>query len=290
MAPVAPPGYDRPPRPRGAARVGGGGGARSVAELAQGRFFDAYGASMDAALGAKVRDIEPWLVPGLVVDRGCGTGAFMRHLAARDRKVVGIEISDEFCREAAGVIQASVLEPVFADDFVANIVLSSVLHEVYSYAGYALEPVRACLANCARELRPGGRIVVRDIWAPEPDEPRRALAMDEETWAIFRDFVARSPRPVEAALDEERREARVSTRTAVEFLSKKDYRRHWDLEVAEVYTSVTIGALAAIAAGLGLAVAHAAPVRNDWIIENRWRRGVRGDLPEFTNQVVVFAR
>src|SRR5207248_1544549 len=61
--------------------VGGGNGTsrrrQTMPELAEGRFFDSYGASMDAALESKVRDIEPWLVPGLVVDRGCGTGAFM---------------------------------------------------------------------------------------------------------------------------------------------------------------------------------------------------------------------
>ena len=73
----------------------------TMTEVAEGRFFEAYGASMDAALEAKVQDIEPWLVRGLVVDRGCGRGSFMDYLAGRDWKVVGVELSDELSRRHA---------------------------------------------------------------------------------------------------------------------------------------------------------------------------------------------
>src|SRR5581483_11790476 len=138
----------------------------AMPELAAGRFFDTYGASMDAALAAKAADIEPWLTPGLVVDRGCGTGSLMRRLAAADRKVVGIDISEELSRTHAGVILANIMDPVFADGFVENIVLSSVMHEVYSYQGNSMAAVVVCLSNCARELHPGGRIIIRDMWAP----------------------------------------------------------------------------------------------------------------------------
>ena len=119
-------------------------------ELTAGRFFDAYGAAMDASLEEKVKSIEPWLIPGLVVDRGCGTGGFMKYLAARGWKVVGVEISDELSKKEPGVIQADVVDPVFADNFVQNIVMSSVMHEVYSYNVYAMSAVTVCLTICAR--------------------------------------------------------------------------------------------------------------------------------------------
>ncbi|HZN54270.1 MAG TPA: class I SAM-dependent methyltransferase [Candidatus Polarisedimenticolaceae bacterium] len=260
-------------------------------ELAAGRFFDAYGASLDAALEAKVRDIEPWLVPGLVVDRGCGTGAFLRYLAARDWKVVGIELSSELTRRHPGMIQANVMDPVFADGFVENIVLSSVLHEVYSYNGYSLAPVERCLATCARELRPGGRVIIRDIWSPEPGPPTHDLEMEPAVWARFQDFRARFPgRLGSDGMNESRRTARMSAMTAVEFLSKKDYGRHWELELKEVYCQVPLSAYGEIAAKLELNVLHSQPVRNDWIVENRWKAGVRGDLPKFTNQLVVLSK
>jgi len=262
-----------------------------VAELAAGRFFDAYGAAMDAALEAKVRDIEPWLVPGLVVDRGCGTGAFLRYLAGRNRKVVGVELSDELSRNHAGVIQADVLDPVFADGFVENVVLSSVLHEVFSYRGYSAAAVVVCLSNCARELKPGGRLVVRDLWSPEPGPPVDRLEMDPEVWKLFLDFRKRTPLPIECAeVDEAARSVRLSRRTAVEFLSKKDYVRHWDLELREVYTALPLSFYGDVARTLKLRPVHAAPVRNDWTVRNRFMSGVRGDIPEFTNQVVVLEK
>jgi SAM-dependent methyltransferase len=260
-------------------------------ELAQGRFFDAYGASMDAALEAKVRDIEPWLVPGLVVDRGCGTGALLRYLAARDRKVVGIELSDELSRRHPGVIQANVMDPVFAEGFVENIVLSSVLHEVYSYNGYSPAPVERCLATCARELRPGGRIIIRDIWSPEPGPPVHDLELDPGAWERFLDFRARFPGRVECedGRNGERR-IRLSTTSAVEFLSKKDYQRHWDLELKEVYCALPLSSYRRFASALGLEVIRGEPVRNSWIVDSRWSQGVRGDFPAFTNQLVVLGK
>lgn len=260
-------------------------------ELAAGRFFEAYGASLDAALEAKVRDIEPWLLPGLVVDRGCGTGAFLRYLAARDRKVVGIELSSELTRQHAGMIQANVMDPVFADGFVENIVLSSVMHEVYSYNGYSLAPVEKCLATCARELRPGGRIIIRDIWSPEPGPPIHGLEMEPAVWALFQDFRGSFPGQIDCdGMTKGKRRARLSTQTAVEFLSKKDYDKHWELELKEVYCQVPLSAYGEMARRLELEVLHSEPVRNDWIVQNRWKKGVRGDLPKFTNQLVVLAK
>lgn len=258
-------------------------------ELAAGRFFDTYGASMDAALAAKARDIEPWLVPGLIVDRGCGTGALMRYLAAQDRKVVGIDLSEELSRAHAGVILANIMDPVFADGFVENIILSSVMHEVYTYQGHSLAAVTVCLSNCARELRPGGRIIIRDMWSPEPGPPAHTLTFDPANWLLFADFRARFPGPVDV-VDWGDRTVQLSTRTAVEFLSKKDYRLHWELELREVYCSVPLSVYEEIARTLRLRLVHAAPVRNDWIIANRWAAGVTGDLPPSTNQVIVLEK
>ncbi len=262
-----------------------------MAELAAGRFFDAYGASMDAALEAKVKDIEPWLAPGLVVDRGCGTGSFMKYLAARNRKVVGVELSDALSLKESGVIQANVMDPVFADGFVENIVLSSVMHEVFSYNGYSLAAVVVCLSHCARELKPGGRIIVRDIWSPEPGDPVHALQMDEPAFAKFVDLIERCPVPLDVSdVDRGARTARLSTQAAVEFLSKKDYDKHWELELKEVYTSVPLSFYRETASTLKLKMVHAAPVKNEWILSNRWVNGVKGDLPEYTNHVVVLEK
>jgi hypothetical protein len=151
--------------------------------------------------------------------------------------------------------------------------------------------VVVCLSNCARELRPGGRIIVRDIWSPEPGDPELALEMEPEPWTKLKDLLERCPVPLDVVdLDESARKARFSTQAAVEFLSKKDYGQHWDLELKEVYTSVPLSMYRDVAATLKLDVVHAQPVKNDWIVKNRWAKDVRGDLPEFTNQVIVLQK
>jgi len=279
-------------------------------ELTQGRHFDSYGSSMDAVLDEKARDIEPWLVPGLIVDRGCGTGALMRHLAGKNHKVVGIEVSDALSKDLPGVVNADVSDRVFADGFASNVILSSVLHEVYSYKGYSLYAVAACLAVCAQELRRGGRLIYRDIWSPPYGAINDVhLKMDRTTASKFKDYLAKIP------VSDEQHDvsdlrcwqessqpdgcAIMSCRMAVEFLSKKDYVKHWDLECREVYTAVKMDDLIRMAAPLGMRVFEAKPLRNDWIVANRWSKGAEWkwrsktwpkDQKIYTNQLVVLEK
>jgi len=258
-----------------------------------GRFYDAYGASMDAALEAKIMDIEPWLKGGLVVDRGCGTGALAKYLAAKGHKVVGIDLSDSLWKDEPGVIHADIMDPVFADGFVNNVILSSVMHEVYSYHGCSRAAVVVCLANSARELKPGGSIVIRDIWSPEADAEAVELEFEKDTHERFMDFSCKWPERKGAFTEMTHLgpyRGYVPMRVAVEFLAKKDYIRHWDLELREVYTALPLSFYREVAGVLGLMVREAKPIRNDWIIENRWSRGVRGDLPPYTNQIIVLEK
>lgn len=267
-----------------------------------GRMFDAYGAAMDAALEDKAKDIEPWLVPGLIVDRGCGTGSLMNYLANKGHKIVGVEVSDTLTKGHVGVVMADVLDPVFADGFASNIILSSVLHEVYSYKGYSLYAVAACIANCARELRRGGRLIIRDIWSPEVgglNDIRLTLHSDtaDKLWQ----YDKLCPLNIDTANDlhvwewVSELEADVSVRLAVEFLSKKDYTEHWPLEAKEIYTGVPMSEIEKMAKPLGLKLLEAKPIRNEWIIENRWKKDAhwerlhgKGEL--YTNQLVVLEK
>lgn len=264
------------------------------AKLPYGRFYDAYGASMDAALEAKIRDIEPWLKGGLIVDRGCGTGALAKYLARKGHKVVGVDLSDSLWKDEPGVIHADIMDPVFADGFVNHVILSSVMHEVYSYHGYSRAAVVVCLANSARELKPGGSIIIRDIWSPEEDGARLELEFDPETYQRFWDFGSRWPESKDNGVTVMQytgtRRGLLPMRVAVEFLAKKDYVQHWDLELGEVYTALPLSFYNEVAKVLGLAVRKADAIRNDWIIENRWSKGVTGELPPYTNQLIVFEK
>ena len=265
-----------------------------MSELAQGRFFKEYGASLDAALATKAADIEPHLVPGLIVDRGCGTGSLMDYLAAKNRKVVGIEISDELSRNRAGVIQADVCSQVFADEFVPNIVLSSVLHEIYSYNDYSTDAVTTCLESCQSELTADGRLIIRDIWSPEPSDKRYELTFSLETWDLFVDFVDRFAGKVEVVVrSDSERTVTLGEASAVEFLSKKDYVQNWDLELREVFCALPIPWFEEAARKLGMKVLVAKPIANEWLRTSRWLHGVQTKgrpLPPYTNQLIVLGK
>lgn len=251
---------------------------------------------MDAALATKVKDIAPWLVEGLTVDRGCGTGALMQYLASRNRKIIGVEISDTFSKNKAGVIQADVSDPVFADGTVGNIILSSVMHEVYSYGGYSTFAVSKCLDTCARELRPGGRIIIRDIWSPEDNSMYYSFEFAPHVLKRAKDFLRRRP-PVGPTGHVWSREectwVGFPEPLAVEFLSKKDYIDHWNLELKEVYTQLPLSLYRQLADVLGMKVVVAKPLCNKWIINNRWTKGVLTGpqgFPEYTNQLIVLEK
>ena len=42
------------------------------------------------------------------------------------------------------------------------------MHEIYSYSGYDQTRIDRALASAARELRPGGRLLIRDGISPDP--------------------------------------------------------------------------------------------------------------------------
>src|SRR5206468_728660 len=68
-----------------------------------------------------------------------------------------------------------------------TIIFSSIMHEVYSYSGYDRARVDRAVASAARELRPGGRILIRDGISPGP-RPVVLSLLDAETVDRFARF------------------------------------------------------------------------------------------------------
>jgi ArsR family transcriptional regulator len=117
------------------------------------------------------------LDPGLVVgDLGCGTGAMTGALAPFVRRVVAVDASEEMLAAArARLSEAPNVElrvgdvealPV-ADGELDAALLVLVLHHL-------AEP-RAALAEAARALAPGGRLIVVDMLPHDRAEYRRAM-------------------------------------------------------------------------------------------------------------------
>jgi SAM-dependent methyltransferase len=269
-------------------------------ELSTGRDFKVYAAGMDASMGVKIADICPHVVPGLIVDKGCGTGKLLVHLSELfpESQIVGMDLSRELLRTAesqhypnqnVSIVRGNIVHRHFPPGAVSTVIFSSVIHEIYSYNRYDRGMVRRALASTREELRQGGRVIIRDGVRPLPG--RVWMRCDAETEARFRrfaaDFKGKSATP---GVRFEERQAEGQTwfvlglHEANEFLSKKDYLANWAIEVNEEFGVFTLDEWRQELTDLGSEVVGARSYVNEWIRENRylgraWLHADAGDRP-----------
>jgi SAM-dependent methyltransferase len=256
-------------------------------ELSTGRDFRVYAAGMDASMAQKITDICPHVLPGLIADKGCGTGTLLIHLSRLfpDSQIVGLDLSRELLRLAesqhypnhnVSIVRANILKPHFPPGTVSTAIFSSVIHELYSYNGYDRDRVRLALRQTRRELRPGGRLIIRDGVSP----PRRRVWMrcDAETGQRFRkfarEFKGKSKHPGLRFREQTWRGRTwfvLSLHAANEFLSKKDYLENWAIEVNEEFGVFSLSGWRRELRELGYRVLEARSYLNGWILENRYR-------------------
>jgi demethylmenaquinone methyltransferase/2-methoxy-6-polyprenyl-1,4-benzoquinol methylase len=96
-----------------------------------------------------------------VADLACGTGDFCRDLAAARLRPIGFDLSFgmlEHARTDAGLAQADILRLPVPDGCLDGITCGFALRNLR-----ALEPF---FAECARALRPGGRVALLEVSAP----------------------------------------------------------------------------------------------------------------------------
>jgi SAM-dependent methyltransferase/nicotinamide mononucleotide adenylyltransferase len=277
-------------------------------ELAHARDFASYGAQMDAALAQKLEDLLPWVLPGLIVDKGCGTGRLMVELARRfpTSSFVGVDLSREFLRqcdehhyasEDVSLVAGDIIEAHVPAGTASTVIFSSVMHEIYSYSDYQLKAVHRALENAALELRPGGHVLIRDGISPG-DSPWRLRLISEQTRAQFqkfaREFKHGTGAPHELLSEDT---VRLSAHLVNEFLCKKDYLKNWHIEVHEEYGALTLEGWARALERAGFGAIERRGYVNDWIAQNRYAGTVevfddRGTpLPwPATNAVIVGQR
>jgi SAM-dependent methyltransferase/nicotinamide mononucleotide adenylyltransferase len=260
-------------------------------ELGAHRDFVTYGAQMDASLVQKVEDLLPWVLPPRIVDKGCGTGKLLVELSRRfpGASLVGVDLSRELLRRSdentyAGgdvtLIPGDAADPQLPDGSADTVIFSSIMHEVYSYGGYDRARIDRALASAARELKPGGRVLIRDGVSPG-DRPVLLALGDGETAARFdrfaREFKHGQGARFDPALENDGvvRVVRLSAQLANEFLCKKDYVENWEIEVHEEYGVLTVGEWQAALARAGFVVRAIKAYVNEWIRQHRYEGRVR---------------
>ena len=129
----------------------------------------------------KYQDIHQAIVPGKIVDEGCGDGALLVPIARDfpDSDLIGIEITGEFIargleRQRAGEFggtfvhfhQRNITQPIFEAGSIDTTICNSTVHELWSY-GQQEQTVRDYFALKYDQTRKNGRLLIRDVVGPE---------------------------------------------------------------------------------------------------------------------------
>jgi SAM-dependent methyltransferase len=236
----------------------------------------------------------------------------------------GIDLSSEFAgrfheRQRAGefggayvhFFHRNLFDRIFDPDSIDTTICNSTLHEIWSY-GQGGKSVRNYLAEKFRQLRPGGRLLLRDVVGPElgqrqvllwcsdedgenpaPTKPdghtgRDAAALQRlstrRRFRLFaRDFLGgRHPFPAVETRHDGRPVFRLSLRQAAEFLSKKDYTDNWASEMNEEFCFWSFSQWKKVLSETGFEILEHSndPAKgsrvytNPWIAQNRYEEHV----------------
>jgi SAM-dependent methyltransferase len=249
----------------------------------------AIGMGHTELINLKYKDIKGAIVPGKIVDEGCADGALIVQLAKDfpDSDILGIEITSEFMarcleRQRAGEFggtfvhfhQRNLLDQIFEDNSIDSTICNSTTHELWSYAKQQ-ESLSSYIEKKYKQLRPGGRLIIRDVVGPEDKETEvwlKANSSDGNNEEIFKEFNtakelekhlaglsthARFKRFAKEFLSEMREAGKrdksteviyreenidgieyfvLALKDAVEFMSRKDYFDNWNSELNEEFT------------------------------------------------------
>ncbi len=264
--------------------------------------YDRYLRGMDTSMRQKVALTAAHLLgQGKVADMGMGSGLGSQALASLypNLEVVGVDLDPTMVALAherhrlpnLTFVEGDIARAVFSPQSLDGIFDSSVLHHVTSYGGYRYANALEALEAQAAQLKPGGVLIVRDFLAPGTQDVLLDLPADDgeatsdprscSTAHLFERFATEfrslSPGPgfpfqtLGAVPDRpEWRRYRVSLHHATEFILRKDYRWDWEAEVKEEYGYFTQAEFEGHFARLGLRMLASTPIRNPWILRNRW--------------------
>ncbi len=101
---------------------------------------------------------------GAALDVGCGSGAFARELAGRAATVLGIDLSPEMARLAGMRLAPFPGAEVRVADFAEEVLPGESFDCIASIATLHHLPLRSTIAKMAALLRPGGVLLVLDLY------------------------------------------------------------------------------------------------------------------------------
>lgn len=296
------------------------------------RNYSTYARGMNEIIRLKYLDIRAAIRSGRIVDEGCADGALLAEISHDfpDADLFGIDLSSEFGsrfleRQRAGefggayvhFFHRNLFDRIFEANSIDTTLCNSTLHEIWSY-GEGEPSVRHYLAEKLRQLRPGGRLLIRDVVGPDDGEsevflwcsdsdgqnlPAGKLAEIKERpggWLsalstrsrfhlFAHDFLGGQNEFSfhECSLNQ-RTVFRLKLRQAAEFLSKKDYTDNWSSEMNEEFCFWSFLKWKQVLIEIGFQIlenpnepfASSRAYTNSWIVEHRHACHVELASPE----------
>ncbi|MEK7648682.1 MAG: methyltransferase domain-containing protein [Patescibacteria group bacterium] len=265
------------------------------ADITETRNYQTYALSMDSVIHIKFQDIEPFIVEGKIVDVGCSTGSLVRLLAKHfnESDIIGIEAVRrfyEYCRSQeydnpfVFFYRRNITDQVFKDHSINTCIYSSVLHEVYSYLGEKL--LHRVLHNTYKQLKKGGRIIIRDVVGPEHPNSTVLLSLNEKdgkasgaigqlsTYAKFFRFAEEFiPRKIKYTVVTRGgvRYIKLRLQDAYEYLSKMTYVDNWKSELHEEFGFYSYTGWVKLLERMGFRIVNGSKTfSNEYIIKNKY--------------------
>ncbi len=267
------------------------------------RDYTSYTWLMDAALEAKAHSIGPYLGAleenAVIVDAGSGTGKLAELFAKmfRGSKVYALDMSHELldrATEGQSLIKpvfGNVLEQNFPDNALDVKYFSTSGHEVESFGGTG--SMEKAMQVAFNELKPGGRVVVRDFAKPSlhepvllkilssvgldavpPGTPEDAINYDLlSTRALFerfhKEFAGGNAFQYEIVHKDGEEYIKLPAEWAHEFYLRKDYTTNWRQEIKEKYTYWNEKEARKALQSAGFTNIQVVPDPNEYILKNR---------------------
>jgi SAM-dependent methyltransferase len=289
--------------------------------LTTARNYSTYARGMNEIIRLKYLDIQNAIRSGRIVDEGCADGALLAEISRDfpDSDLFGIDLSSEFAsrfleRQRAGefggayvhFFHRNLFDRLFDPESIDTTLCNSTLHEIWSY-GEGEKSVRSYLAEKFRQLRPGGRLLIRDVVGPEDGDREvllwcsdadgqnlsasemiqhkargtewlHTLSTRSRFFLFAQDFLGgQSGFSFKEVSSHNQPMFRLTMRQAAEFLSKKDYTDNWSSEMNEEFCFWNFSKWKQVLTEMGFQVVEnpnnqaegSRVYTNPWIVEHR---------------------
>lgn len=157
-----------------------------------------YYKRMASSIGDKAR-LVPFISGHRILEIGFGGGELMDILDSEGYEVHGLDASEISVGKLNAKSYFDRVKEGFADEigshwssgYFDTVILSSVLHEVFSYGNreekdkHSLDAIRKTLAVIMKSLHPGGRIIIRDgVLAENWDEKTTMMMLNKDVEGV----------------------------------------------------------------------------------------------------------